>query len=231
MCYVTNNGILSPFQYGFREGVGCSDALVCLRDQIVKFRSVGHVALVSLDIRAAYDGMDWEVLLQGLSSSGFPASFCGFIYSYLTGRKVLASVGFASGSRVLSRGCPQGSVLSPILWSLYINDLLINLPSLFPDTHVQAFADDVVLLVPGRGFRASLERYTNEVLDFVSKRLTAKKLQLSTEKCKIIAFRETSSGKNPDFCRRYQIFRLGSDPIRVVPSLKILGVVFHEKLY
>lgn len=62
------------------------------REKIIEYHLRGHVALVSLDIRAAFNGMDWGVLLQTLAINNFPRGFIWFIYSYLADCEISASV-------------------------------------------------------------------------------------------------------------------------------------------
>ncbi|GBO11215.1 Putative protein in type-1 retrotransposable element R1DM [Araneus ventricosus] len=142
--WLDRNNIIHHNQYGFREGKSC-DLAIHDRKETIKIRIPSeHLSLVSLEIKTAFDTM---VIFKTLESYGFPAFFKYFIYFYLKNRRVFYTNDVLEISRPCSKGCPQGSVIVPTIWNIYINSILINDRS---DLHIQAFADDLVLLIGGR---------------------------------------------------------------------------------
>ncbi|GBL59768.1 Putative protein in type-1 retrotransposable element R1DM [Araneus ventricosus] len=126
-------------------------------------------------------------------------------------------------------GCPQGSVVAPILWNIYINQILIknNIPF-----YTQAFAEDLALIVSGSRAR-DLELNTNVALQQIAQNLSDLKLTLSVEKCKALVVRSISSRKfskrNSTALNRKPTFRINNQSIKVTESLKILGIVLDNK--
>ncbi|GBL85490.1 hypothetical protein AVEN_34656-1 [Araneus ventricosus] len=177
-----------------------------------------HLALVSLDIKSAFDTMNWPVLFKTLESYGFPAFFKNFIYFYLKNRRVFYTNDVLEISRPCSKGCPQGSVIAPTIWNIYINSILINDR---PDLHIQAFADDLVLLIGGRTAR-ELENKTNLILAAISDKLEDLKLKLSIEKCQAVVYRSIASQKfskrNSTVLNRKPTFKIKNTQSRVVNS-------------
>ncbi|GBO06540.1 Putative protein in type-1 retrotransposable element R1DM [Araneus ventricosus] len=158
--WLDRNNIIHHNQYGFREGKSCDLAIHDLIETIKIRMPSEHLSLVSLDIKSAFDTTNWPVLFKTLESYGFPAFFKNFIYFYLKNRRVFYTNDVLEISRPCSKGCPQGSVIAPTICNIYINSILINDR---PDLHIQAFADDLVLLIGGRTAR-ELENKTNLIL-------------------------------------------------------------------
>ncbi|GBO33229.1 hypothetical protein AVEN_213506-1 [Araneus ventricosus] len=103
-----------------------------------------------------------------------------FIYYYLKDRQVFYVNEIFETSRHCYRGCPQGSVIAPIIWNVYINNVLkLNDGELY----VQAFADDLALIIGGRTARV-LEANTNLALASIARSLDSLKLDLSVQKCR-----------------------------------------------
>ncbi|GBO15261.1 Putative protein in type-1 retrotransposable element R1DM [Araneus ventricosus] len=189
-----------------------------------------HLALVSLDIKSAFDTMNWPVLFKTLESYDFPAFFKNFIYFYLKNRRVFYTNDVLEISRPCSKGCPQGSVISPTIWNIYINSILINDR---PDLHIQAFDDGLVLLIGGRTAR-ELENKTNLILAAISDKLEDLELKLSIEKCQAVVYRSSASQKfskrNSTVLNRKPTFKIKNHSIKVSDSLKLLGITIDNKL-
>ncbi|GBN76924.1 Putative protein in type-1 retrotransposable element R1DM, partial [Araneus ventricosus] len=189
--WLDRNNIIHHNQYGFREGKSCDLAIHDLIETIKIRMPSEHLALVSLDIKSAFDTMNWPVLFKILESYGFPAFFKNFIHFYLKNRRVFYDV--LKVSRLCCKGFPQGSVIARTIWNTYINSILINDR---PDLHIQAFADDLALLIGGRTAR-ELENKTNLILAVISDKLEDLELKLSIEKCQAVVYRSIASQKFP----------------------------------
>ncbi|GBN42837.1 hypothetical protein AVEN_115458-1 [Araneus ventricosus] len=174
-----------------------------------------HLALVSLDIKSAFDTMNRPVLFKTLESYGSPAFFKNFIYFYLKNRRVFYTNDVLEISIPCSKGCPQSSVIAPTIWNIYINSILINDR---PDLHIQAFADDLVLLIGGRTAR-ELENKTNVILAAISDKLEDLELKLSIEKCQAVVYRSIASQKfskrNSTVLNRKPTFKIKNHSIKI----------------
>ncbi|GBN29614.1 Putative protein in type-1 retrotransposable element R1DM [Araneus ventricosus] len=228
--WLDQNNIIHDKQYGFLEGKSCDLAISDIVETIKSRVPNEYLALVSLDIRSAFDNMNWPVLFNIFNDINLPTFYRNFIFYYLSERKVFYVNEVFETARICFRGCPQGSVISPIIWNIYINKVLnINDGELL----VQAFADDLAILVGGNTARL-LESNTNIALDKVSTLLDTLKLNLSVQKCQAIVFRSHISQKlsrrNSTVLNRKPTFKINNHSIKVTDSLKILGITIDNKL-
>ncbi|GBM14071.1 hypothetical protein AVEN_209960-1 [Araneus ventricosus] len=172
-----------------------------------------HLALVSLDIKSAFDNMNWSVLFKIFNDIGLPSFYRNFIFYYLCDRTVLYINDVCETTRHCFKGCPQGSVIAPVIWNIYINTILCNNNTTF---YTQAFADDLALVVSGRRAR-DLESNTNSALEQIALNLFDLKLKLSAEKCQALVVRSISSYKFSK--RNYTVLN-----VRLVVGRRAFGV-------
>ena len=137
-------GMFSPLQAGFRKGRSCEDQILKVVQTIedgFQAKSMKRSVLVQLDYSKAYDRVWKQKLLLSMEEKGVPMVYIRWLASFLSDR--LARVRFqgeVSKVRVMRQGLPQGSVLSPVLFLFYIDNLARELPD---DTLNAMFADDV----------------------------------------------------------------------------------------
>ena len=136
--HLESNNLLSDHQYGFRKARSTGDLLSYLTHTwSSSLRDFGESFVVALDISKAFDRVWHKALLAKLPAYVFTPSFCKFISSFLSNPFISVVVdGAASASFLVSSGVPQGSVLSPTLFLLFIKDLL----AIASDVH--SFIDD-----------------------------------------------------------------------------------------
>lgn len=139
--YIDKESNLIPIhQSGFRRGHSCSSALLNITDDIFRAQDNGKLTvLVLLDYSKAFDSLDHSVLESILKYIGLSGAALSFISSYLKDRQQFVTYkGLDSQLMTVGRGVPQGSILSPTLFSIYIS----HFPSVFLSMTQHYYADD-----------------------------------------------------------------------------------------
>ena len=132
--------------FGFRKGLGCEHALLELTEQCRKdLDSKQHSLLLSLDLSKAFDTVNHRLLLEKLKAYGLDASALSLLEHYLRHRTQCTRVeGNLSTEKEVRSGVPQGSVIGPFLFNIFVADLSLAL-----DCFIVRYADDTTLLLSG----------------------------------------------------------------------------------
>ena len=220
--FIDKHQILFDNQFGFRERHSTMHAILLITDKIQKAIEKGLFSCgIFLDISKAFDTVDHSILIKKLSNYGIRGIANEWFSSYLSNRKQHVSIGSTkSEDLVITRGVPQGSVLGPLLFHLYINDFS-NCSKLF-DFHV--FADDTNLFYSNSSL-AELEICINNNLKLVSNWLKVNKLSLNIDKTNFIIFHPPQKATN------YQVRLLISNvEIKQERYIKYLGLFIDSHL-
>jgi hypothetical protein len=148
--FFNKHDILSKNQYGFRKNVSTSMALIDLVDQISKSIEKNEFTVgIFLDLAKAFDTVNHNILLTKLSNYGVRGIAQNWVKNYLTNRYQYVSLnGINSNNLLITCGVPQGSILGPLLFITYINDLNTVSKLL---TFIM-FADDTNIFIKDRNF-------------------------------------------------------------------------------
>lgn len=139
--YLESNNLLKNFQHGFRHGRSCLSELLAHFDDILKNLNEGNdVDVVYLDFAKAFDKVDHKLLLKKLKLLGISGKVYEWIKSFLSNRYQSVVIdGFHSFILLVISGVPQGTVLGPILFLIYLNDMKSAITS---GSILRSFADD-----------------------------------------------------------------------------------------
>jgi hypothetical protein len=217
--FFSTSSVLSRFQFGFREKSSTSLAIVNLIcDVLPSFNSKTFTICLFLDLRKAFDTVDIKLLLAKLNMYGVRGTCNKLIESYLRGRDQFVVVNeVASAVLPVTVGVPQGSVLGPFLFSLFINDI-----ALIPDVRCILFADDAAFYVHGDTLDAAtlaMERFISRLSSWlVSNRLVAHE-----SKTKLMLFTPRPVADLPNI-------RFFGTVLEWVDDIKYLGVILDNKL-
>lgn len=184
--WLETNRRLPIFQYGFRVKRSCGDNLAVLSTEIFTGYSKNqYTAVVFLDIKGAFDNVDRNTLYRDLAKIGINEKLANFVYFLLASRLSYFVVqGELEGPYPMNKGTGQGSVLSPILFNIYLS-FLPDLSDL--GVEIIAFADDVVLLHRSSNLENSLNKVETATKRIAS-HLESKSLEISPEKSHLVIF-------------------------------------------
>ena len=221
--YLTKFNILYKYQFGFRKNHSTTQALIEITDYIKE--SVNDKLLVCgifLDLTKAFDTVDHSILLKKLSNYGIRGITHKLMKSYLSNRCQYVTLGGQqSDLSKITCGVPQGSVLGPLLFLLYINDL-VNCCNL---GNIRIFADDTSIFITESNVTEIINA-SEIAMSQIHKWFLANKLTLSTDKSCFIIFRTAQSNHNhiPDELNFNGIH------IKRESTVKYLGLTFDQHL-
>uniref|UniRef100_A0A3P9LEU6 Reverse transcriptase domain-containing protein n=1 Tax=Oryzias latipes TaxID=8090 RepID=A0A3P9LEU6_ORYLA len=218
--YLESKNLLSPYQNGFRKGRGTMDPVICLEADIRKAQvNKEYLVAVFFDIEKAYDMVWKEGLLIKLGTLGLNGRIYNWIKGFLFDRYVQVRIGKSFSTRyVVDNGTPQGSVISPVLFSIMINDIFNSIGCEFGKA---LFADDGALWKRGRNIHY-VERKIQDAITEVENWSYDWGFKFSVTKTKCMVFtRKRGTVLN---------LRLYGEAIEQVHSFRYLGVILDTKL-
>lgn len=225
--FLNRNDLLNPFQSGFRPGHSTVSALVKITDDVRYSMANGQVTVLSLlDFSNAFNNVDFDVLLGLLLSLNISPTVIEWFRSYLHGRRQRIRIDDSFSSWcITTAGVPQGGVLSPLLFGIFINSISDHLTSSY-----HLYADDLQI------YRHAQIDKLPEAIDSINldlgKILTWSKsygLSVNPAKTQVIVIGSSRMISKIDWFTLPQVLFDGTH-IEVSESLKNLGVIFDRHL-
>ena len=222
--YIDINKLFSPVQFGFRKNISTIDALVFTTEKIRKEIDNNHfVAAAFLDLSKAFDSISHEILIKKLEILHFYPNAISLIQSFLTGRTQRVVLSTSKSDWInLYQGVPQGTVLGPLLFNLYVNSMQNIMPE---SSNLVQYADDTFVFVAANCINTgitNLERILEKIIDyFVSHRLN-----INADKTEFIVFCKPSKNasiKNVELQVQNHLFKQKE-------CVKYLGVQLDQNL-
>ena len=224
MRWVLERNILTDRQAGFRPGYSTTDNAFILDTLVERTlrRKEGKLFCGFIDFKTAFDGIPREALFNKLYSYGISHKFVRLLKSmYATARfAIKLTDDKISGEVKSTSGVLQGCQLSPLLFSLFINDLDAYMR--FPNSHAPEiegneiplllYADDLIVLSSSPG---GLQRCLDRLCEYCE----TWKMRINTDKSKVMIFKKGPLWKG-------KVFSLGGKRLECVPVFKYLGFVF-----
>ena len=218
--FLEKNDILSSSQHGFRKKHSTESALINYINNINKgLNNSEYVASIFMDLSKAFDVIDHTILKQKLEHYGFRGAFLDFIISYVQNRQYFVSTnGYKSPIKTVNIGVPQGSILGPLLFLLYVNDMKNSSDVL----HFLQYADDSTTTYSSDNLNnclAVMKSECNKVLDW----LLANKLIINLNKTFLMVF--TNRKRQAEIS-----ININNQTIKEINECKFLGVMLDNKL-
>ncbi len=185
--FLNLHNCIYELQFGFRAKHSTNHALLSLTEMIRFALDNSNFACgIFIDLQKAFDTVDHKILLKKLEYYGIRGLANKWFESYLSNRQQFVSInGFKSKNQTMKYGVPQGSVLGPLLFLVYINDL----HKAIKFSTVHHFADDTNLLVTGKHLE-EVQKQINRDLKLLCTWLRANKISLNASKTELIIFRD-----------------------------------------
>ena len=223
--FLESNKCIYELQFGFRQKHSTNHALLSMTQQIKDIIDKGNLAVgVFVDFQKAFDTVNHKILLKKLEHYGVRGIANKWFSSYLANRQQYVTIdGIKSETKPIIHGVPQGSVLGPLLFLIYINDL--NACILF--STIRHFADDTNLLhIVDRSKTRNRNplRKLNIDLKSLNQWLLANKISLNATKTELIYFRNNRT-PIPD-----GNLKLNGVKLQHTSHIKYVGITFDEHL-
>ena len=223
--FLKKHNILSDFQFGYRSQHSTTHAILNICDNILtKFDNKMHTVSLFLDLSKGFDCVNHDILLKKLYHYGIRGIAWNFFKSYLTDRQQFTHVnGISSDFLTVLCGVPQGSVLGPLLFLLYTNDLQNA-----SNFSINLFADDTCLSLSDKNLH-TLQRNCNTEANLVDEWFKANRLTTNSKKASKFILSNYNPRLSNTIINSFRI-RMGDVILEKVKSIKYLGVMLDEKI-
>ncbi len=222
------NKLFYTSQFGFRKEHSTELAALEVIDRILAEMDKNDIPInIYLDLSKAFDTLNHEILLDKLAYYGINGLALKLMESYLSNRKQYVEIeGVESDMLTIQTGVPQGSILGPLLFIIYINDIA-NSSDLF---HLIVYADDTTIsgslnILSQQAETGELNNVINTELTKINDWLKVNKLSLNIGKTKFMIFHTPQKRKIPKLD-----LRINNTSIEQVRYFDFLGIVLNENL-
>ena len=219
--YIENDLIIPSIQFGFRKNKSCQDSLNLFTTEIYQaFLKRESLGALFVDVEGAFDNVNPSILINELKKLKIPSNILKFIQNAITERTVHFYLnGTHIDTRICRKGLPQGSILSPLLFNIYIHKILSHSGN---NCSILQFADDIVIYCKNAD-KLILKRNLTESINTLQEWLTSINLNISAEKTKLVIFSKK---------RNSQDFNVDIEGKTVSPTkeAKFLGLTMDSKL-
>jgi hypothetical protein len=239
--YLDKNNILTNRQGGFRPGHSTVTSIAELTNAILNATNDGETTVAAyVDFSKAFDTVNHDILLRKLTKIGITGKTHDWIANYLTNRMQRTKVnGMISEQRPVTCGVPQGSVMGPLLFLIYINDLV----DFLQDTDIGLYADDTVIYASHKE-EAEARLKLNNKLAKLDIWCNKNKISVNFDKSKVVVYGKkrimgvsqqpqpptTLIGDGTDDSHIATEITIGQNPLQQLDSYKYLGVILDDKL-
>lgn len=221
--FLDKHNIISDKQFGFRTGKSTEDALLNLCSNLCNAIDNKKATLsIFVDLTKAFDTVSHKRLIGKLQMIGFRGSALNLFKSYLNDRKQFVKINnVVSDLRTVTCGVPQGTVLGPLLFIIYVNDLL----EIDSESKMASFADDGVMFYSADSWEG-LKTKTENDFGEIGKWFQLNKLTLNVQKTKFLTF-ASCANVLPD----YSTLNINENiKIAKVNKIKYLGVIIDQHM-
>lgn len=219
--YLERFSVVHEFQHGFRRGFSTETATTAVTQFIMDCMEREHVLAILFDLSRAFDTIEPEIMKTKLDAIGVRGPVNRWIISYLTDRKITVKVSDSySELHSISTGTPQGGILGPLLFSLYVNDM----PEYVTGGKLFAYADDTTVVVRGSTY-AEVQGRANGVLAQFDEWCKRNRLVVNYGKTKCVGFRWRGDHEISPYNLAF-----GDDLLRCEPFVKFLGTYIDHHM-
>ena len=220
--YLVEKGLIYRFQSGFRPNHSTDTALTYLADQIrFNMDKNYYTGVVLLDLQKAFDTVNHDILLKKLKAIGINDTTYAWFSSYLKERKQFVELnGVKSSLQTITCGVPQGSIMGPLMFTIYVNDMKT---SVLCDLYLNA--DDSAMVCSGKNV-LEIEQTLSHELSKVQKWLEINRLSLHLGKTESILFGKKKMLKKEQKLR----VKCNGFEIESKDEIKYLGLVMDQEM-
>ena len=218
------NDVLSPFQFGFRKELSTSHVIFHYVKHIVDHININKVtASAYLDFARAFDSVNYQILESKLADMGLSYILRKWIKGYLSNRHICTKMnGFVSDTKPLVYGVPQGSVIGPILFLCYINDI-VDIAATY-NACISLYADDAVVFGTSDN-DSNLEMILQPCLNDIVSWCKLNQINLNVSKTKLCCY-----GRRHTLRKIKISLHLNNKPLNVCHQYNYLGVLLDETM-